>query len=90
MSEKTTKKKRNWFVNLIMEEDDSSTASESKEQKDKAPIDISVSNSGGALNTNGVIPITLPQTGNGTFDNNFNNMIQEVIANNNIDGIDYF
>ena len=86
MSEEKTKKKSNWFKNLLYEQDDSSV-----ESTEETSEDISVSNSGNNISqTSGLNTLNVPTSGDGVFDSKFNDSFQQLIAENNIPGVDYF
>lgn len=86
MSEEKTKKKSNWFKNLIYEQTDETSSTEDVSE------DINVSNSGGNIATpmTSTQNLNIPTSGDGVFDQKFNDSFQELIAQNNIPGIDYF
>jgi len=86
MSEEKTKKKSNWFKNLLYESTDETTSTEEVSE------DINVSNSGGSIATPmaSTSNLNVPTSGDGVFDQKFNDSFQELIAQNNIPGIDYF
>ena len=87
MSEqKTEKKKGNWFSNLLYESDDSVENTESIEDSLE---EINVSNSA-EVSVASVKSLVIPISGDGVFDQRFNTSFQELIAANNIPGIDYF
>jgi len=87
MSEqKTEKKKGNWFSNLLYESNDSTENTESTEESSE---EINVSNSAEAPITP-IESLAIPVSGDGVFDQRFNASFQELIAANNIPGIDYF
>lgn len=85
MSEEKTKKKSNWFKNLIFESDETLSTEENIEG-------INVSNSGGNIGTPtaSISNLNIPTSGDGVFDQKFDDLFQELIAQNNIPGIDYF
>ncbi len=85
-NETTKKKKGNFFTNLLYGPEE--TVEETTEE---APLstDISVSNSGN-LTASPIQNFNIPVTGDGVFDKNFNDSFQQLIAENNIQGIDYF
>lgn len=88
MSEEKTKKKGNWFSNLIYESNDSTGATESTEETVE---DIKASNSAEmTMPVASVSDLSVPSSGDGVFDQRFNESFQELIAANNIPGIDYF
>lgn len=90
MSEKKSKTIGKFFKNLIYESTEESTGEsvDSSEELDN----INVSNSG----TNNYAPVdsaqnlNIPTSGDGVFDQKFNDSFQELIEQNNIPGIDYF
>lgn len=85
------KKKGNFFTNLLF------TSEESSDNVEKDATDnISVSNSGAQSisPTATVSPVAqnfnLPITGDGVFDKKFSDSLQQLIAENNVPGIDFF
>jgi hypothetical protein len=87
--EKTTKKKKgNWFSNLLYESNDSVESTESSEEELGG---INVSNSADFTTpVASVQNLAIPTSGDGVFDQRFNDSFQELMAENNIPGIDYF
>jgi alpha-L-fucosidase len=83
MSEEKTKKKGSWFKNLLFEQVD-----ETAETVEEA-VDITVSNTGGNFSTP-TENLNVPTSGDGVFDNKFNESLQALMAENNIPGVDYF
>lgn len=86
MSEETTKKKKGFFSKLT------DLVYETPEEANQD--NISVSNSGGDLESSPIeataAPINIQTSGDGVFDEKFNQIFQDLIAENNIPGIDYF
>lgn len=72
--------------------EDSSSASESTENSEEITEDINISSSisGVANVVETEIPMNMPASGDGIFDQKFYDFFQEVIKGNNIPGIDYF
>jgi len=90
-NETTKKKKGNFFTNLLYgpEETVDGTNEDTSLGDDMSLTDnISVSNSGNAAIM--AQSFNVPITGDGVFDKNFNDSFQKLIADNNIQGIDYF
>jgi len=85
--ENNPKKKKKWSLsNLIF------TDEETTEESTETSEDISVSNDGDGIvqDTGTPLPINIPTSGDGIFDQKFHDMLQGVIAENNIEGNDYF
>jgi hypothetical protein len=82
---KTKKKKGNFFSNLLYGPEE--TVEETVEDTTE---DINVSNSGAAVASAPIQNFNIPVTGDGVFDKSFNDAFQQMIADNNIPGIDYF
>lgn len=79
------KKKGNFFTNLIFSPEEETTQESTQEEKaEEAPI--SVTNTG---TVNPVQSFNIPVTGDGVFDKNFNDAFQKVLADNDLQGIDY-
>jgi len=85
--EKKTKKKGSWFSKVFYDSEESTETNESIEETQD---DISVSNSGDVAPIIPTASMGIPATGDGVFDQRFNDSFQELIAANNIPGIDYF
>ncbi|MEK6829522.1 MAG: hypothetical protein AABY15_05340 [Nanoarchaeota archaeon] len=78
------KQKRGFFSKLFFEEKSEETTKTAPED------DIKVSNTA-AQNGSAVIEsLNIPITGDGIFDKRFSDALQQAIAENNIQGIDYF
>lgn len=85
------KKKKGWFRENVFdwgsdEETNEDTASESTETTDTVD-DGSTELSGVSLDD---VDIEIPETGDGVFDKKFHESLSQLIAENNIPGIDYF
>jgi len=80
------KKGKGWFskVSDVFMEDDTEVTESNEE------INVSNTGSDSASEDLGSAPINIPATGDGVFDNKFNDFFQGLIAENNLDGIDYF
>jgi len=88
MSEEKTKKKSNWFKNLLYEQSE-----DTNDSTEELTDNISVSNSGNSIAATPGLATTnlnIPSSGDGVFDSNFNDSFQQLIAENNIPGTDYF
>lgn len=72
--------------------EDTDGATESTENASEETTDINVSNSGGSVTDTGAvnIPMDIPISGDGVFDQKFYDFFQGIIKENNIPGIDYF
>jgi len=88
MSQEKTKKKKGFFSNLsnlMFESNESNSSSEEVVLEN----DIVVSNSNPqpivSVNQNFAVPLT----GDGVFDKNFNDSLEQLIQDNNIEGVDY-
>ncbi len=84
-NETKKKKKGNFFTNLLFTQD-----GETQEVQLDETDDISVSNNGSSESIPLDEAIDIPLTGDGVFDQKFNDSLQQLIVENNIPGVDYF
>jgi hypothetical protein len=88
-NETKKKKKGNFLSNLFFE----SSSEETVDTNDTAEVpaeDITVTNSAGSVDASLAGSLDIPSTGDGVFDENFNKVLLQIIADNDIPGVDYY
>jgi len=93
MSQDETKKKKkgNFFTNLLFESSEETGSTDStSEAIDEFEGEISVTNSTVVNAATPMESMNIPSSGDGVFDENFNKALQQIIADNDIPGVDYY
>lgn len=89
-NETKKKKKGNFFSNLFFESTEETVDNSSNDITEVPAEDITVTNSGGNVDASLASSLDIPSSGDGVFDENFNKALLQIIADNDIPGVDYY